>query len=71
MMEIHDSRCDECAYSQVVDMKGDPIWCRMHQNYFESSDECQDFSNNDYSALKHSIDEVRNRFLLYHAVWKI
>ena len=68
MMEIHDSRCDECAYSQVVDMKGDPIWCRMHQNYFESSDECQDFSNNDYSALKHSIvGSITRMFtILYH-----
>ena len=52
MMEIQDSQCDECAYSQVIDMKSDPIWCRMHQDYFERSDECQDFSNNDFSALK-------------------
>lgn len=55
MMEIQESRCEVCSYGQIADVKYDPIWCGVHQDYFGRSDMCQVFSNKDYSAVKHSM----------------
>lgn len=43
MIGIKKINCGQCAYSQTVNQKSNRIWCRMHQCYFEKSDQCHSF----------------------------
>lgn len=45
------NRCDNCQFNQKDSVENNPVWCRMHQDYFDKGDHCHRFTVKKKSRL--------------------